>query len=257
MPKLRKKILRKIAIPEVICDEEGERIVPFGKEENVVAPDAPDAPSPVPAPAPVPAPSPAPMPAASSSLAMRKEDSCVPKKALRDNPEAKYFFGARDKEQALIAKKAGTLELNDIGAPLFSLKDWYLIINDLDIIPLEGKVGEVVYLPSKMSRGILTGPDGWRMDFCNIAKITVLPKGKKAPAKKGDDHLFLVGAEDNAKGWTVTVESSKVLNLAEASDCAIPVNPEAYGMLLGPKGAILYFSQIKKIIVPADTVKKG
>lgn len=250
MLKLKKKILKKIAIPEVIVDEKGERIVPLNAPENAetTKKEKAEAENNV-------APEPA-LPS-SSSLAMRNAASCVAKKSLRDNPEAKYFFGFGNKEQALIAKTAGTLELKDIGAPKFSLKDWYLIINDLDIISLEGKVGEVVYLPSKMSRGILTGPDGWRMDFCNIAKITVLPEGKKAPAKKADDHLFLVGAEENAKGWAITVESSKVLNLAEASDCAIPLNPEAYGMLLGPEGALLYFSQIKKIIVPADVVKKG
>ena len=250
MPQLKKKVFKKIAIPEVIIDEQGERIVPLNAPENAEAAKEEKAVAEhkvVPEPA---------LPS-SSSLAMRNAASCVPKKTLRDNPEAKYFFGIDSKEQALIAKTAGTLELKDIGAPKFSLKNWYLIINDLDIISLEGKVGEVVYLPSKMSRGILMGPDGWRMDFCNIAKITVLPEGKKAPARKADDHLFLVGAEENAKGWTVTIESSKVLNLAEASGCDIPVNPETYGMLLGPEGALLYFSQIKKIIVPADTVKDG
>ena len=248
MPKIKKKILKKIAIPEVIVDEKGERIVPLTMKESAETTEAVKAKPPLEV-------APKPFLPYSSSLAMRNEGTCVPKKTLRDNPEAKYFFGAHDKEQALIAKTAGTLELKDIGAPKFSLKDWYLIINDLDIISLEGKVGEVVYLPSKMSRGILTGPDGWRMDFCNIAKLTVLPEGKKAPAKKSDDHLFLVGAEENAKGWAITIESSKVLNLAEAGGCDIPVNPETYGMLLGPEGALLYFSQIKKIIVPTDTVK--
>ena len=248
MPKIKKKILKKIAIPEVIVDEKGERVVPLDVGKSAEADETAKPETSIET-------APKPFLPTSSSLAMRNEGACVPKKTLRDNPEAKYFFGAHDKEQALIAKTAGTLELKDIGAPKFSLKDWYLIINDLDIISLEGRVGEVVYLPSKMSRGILTGPDGWRMDFCNIAKITVLPEGKKAPAKKSDDHLFLVGAEENAKGWTVTVESSKVLNLAEASGSDIPVNPETYGMLLGPEGALLYFSQIRKIIVPADAAK--
>ena len=159
---------------------------------------------------------------------------------------ANFYFGFGDEKTTLVGKENSVLNLKSFGGPRYSAKDWNLIVKEIDVIPLEDKIGKAIDFPKEMNRGILIGPDGYRLDFSNIDKITVAKAGSKGPRNQDARHMFLMGVPAPATGWIVVVESSKVINLADADDFIV-LNPENSGILIGPKGTELNFTKISAI----------
>jgi hypothetical protein len=157
-----------------------------------------------------------------------------------------FYYELSDGKRTIIGQDNSVLNLKGFGQPEYSAKDWHLVVKEIDVFPLEGKAGKSIDFPKDMNRGILIGPDGYRLDFCNIEKMTVAKAGSKGPRNQDARHMFLMGVPSPAVGWIVIVESSKVINLADADDFIV-LNPENSGVLIGPEGAELNFTKISAI----------
>jgi len=166
-----------------------------------------------------------------------------------------FYFGLGDGKITLVGQDNSVLNLKGFGEPEYSAKDWNLVVKEIDVIPLEDKIGKVIDLPKELNRGILIGPDGYRLDFGgNIEKITVAKAGSKGPKNQDARHMFLMGVPAPATGWIVVVESSKVINLADADDFIV-LNPENSGILIGPDGNEVDFSKISALkLCEADEI---
>ncbi len=162
-----------------------------------------------------------------------------------------FYYGYKDGKGSVIGDETSVLNISDFGEPTFSIKDWHLIEKQIDIISLEGKVGKTVTFPHGMNRGILIGPDGYRLDFSNIEKLTVAKSVSKGPRRQSNRHMYLMGVPEPAEGWFAIVESSKTYNLAEYENGVIMLNPESSCVLIGPEGAELDFTKISAVnIIP-------
>lgn len=164
-----------------------------------------------------------------------------------------FYFGFGNGRQSLVGTKGSILHLNNFGEPDYCAKDWNLVVKEIEVISLENKIGKTINFSPEMNRGILIGPEGYRLDFSNIEKMTVAKSGTKGPRNKDERHMFLMGIQDNASGWFVIVESSRVLNLGKTDDFIV-LNPENSGIIIGPDGNELNFTKISAIKL--DTVAK-
>jgi hypothetical protein len=182
----------------------------------------------------------------------------LPKAIMYEKENTYSFSFGRGQEVFSEANELKTIRLENAGQSYgYSLKDWNLVIVQLQLIPLEHYAGQVYDLPKDgVHGGLLVGPKQVVMPITNPAEIDV-PNSFDFPLSETKKGHFLLGALgfQSSKDWGLALNTMKVINLDNKWGETLSFNGES-GMLIGPENSVLYFFNLKQLILPYDEQPK-
>ena len=178
----------------------------------------------------------------------------LPKAIMYEKENTYAFSFGRGQEVFAEASERKTIRLDDAGqAHGYSLKDWNLVIVQLQLIPLLQYAGQMYDLPKDgVHGGLLIGPNEVIMPITNPSEIDV-PNSFDFPLSKTKENHFLLGALgfQSSKDWGLALNTMKVINLDNKWGETLSFNGES-GMLIGPENSVLYFFNLGQLVLPKD-----
>ena len=136
-------------------------------------------------------------------------------------PETLSFTGSAEMD---------TVYLTNVLNKFANLSEWYLLVNEMSVTPVETTAGEQIPLSGDV--------------FCQGAFI---------PENGGEAHMFantsLIEVPSSEK-LNLVISGISVISLAGRENSTIELDHSS-GMLIGPENARLFFSGLNKLTIPA------
>jgi len=152
--------------------------------------------------------------------------------------------------------KANCIILNEIDFE--ELANWNIIIFRRNEIAISEKDKEIkINKEDKNAIRIanLYGPEGRAQKLYDIDKIDLVEKDSKTPIQKLEAGNFFL--KELSSDWGVSITDFTIVGLSDKYGKSIEIPENCDGLIVGPNKSVLYFDNIKEIVVAKSEADRG